>query len=191
VRIEYDASLSAFGVGISLITPTPPHNLLAFTALTAPFAPTTDSSYQNSYEYLAVLLGLLLARRAHLRSFTYILLGDSVSSLHWAQNDRASSSLARRANIAFTLLACDIDASVAETIHVPGIVNTVYDGLSRGATAAAVHLDAALQVHLTASHPITRFLAQCDPALPLLSHDDHLALSATLLDLLADPSFYL
>jgi hypothetical protein len=190
IIIEYDASLSAFGVGVSTLAPTPPHRMLGFAALPAPFAATVDSSFQNSYEYLAVVLGLLLARRAHLRSFSYVLAGDSISSLHWARNDRAASTLARRANIAFTLLSCDIDASVAETVHVPGTENVVYDGLSRGATAAAVHLDSDLQVHLSPEHPITRFLAICDPALPLVSHDDHLFLSADLLALLADPLFY-
>jgi hypothetical protein len=191
VLIEYDASLSAFGVGVSILAPAPPHRMLGFTALNAPFEPTVDSSFQNSYEYLAVVLGLLLARRAHLRSFTYVLAGDSVSSLRWARNDRAASTLARRANIAFTLLSCDIDASVADTIHVPGHENVVYDGLSRGATAAAVKLDPALQVYLPPNHPITQFIALCDPSLPLVSHDAHLSLSADLLALLADPCFYM
>ena len=38
----------------------PPRVLLGFAVLPSPFMATTDSSYQNTYEYLAILLGLLL-----------------------------------------------------------------------------------------------------------------------------------
>eukprot|EP01032_Pedospumella_encystans_P028479 gene28479-32165_t len=108
---------------------------LAFATVRSPFARTTDSRYQNTYEYLAVVLGLLLVHRAGIRCCAYSLHGDSVSSLQWASQDRAASTLARRANIAFTTIACEVDALVADTVHVPGVANTVYDGLSRGLSA--------------------------------------------------------
>lgn len=189
VAIAYDSSLTGFAVGVSVIRDG--HSeLLAFTALSAPFATTSDSSFQNTYEYLAVVLGILIARHCQLRHFSAVLYGDNMSSLHWALSDRVSSTLAHRANIAFTLAACDIDCLITETVHVPGVDNVVYDGLSRGKTATEVGLDPSKELHLPAAHPIHRFIALCDPLEPLVTLPDRMALSAEFVDLLADPLFY-
>ena len=40
----------------------PPRILLGYAVLPSPFMATTGSSYQNTYEYLAILLGLLLSK---------------------------------------------------------------------------------------------------------------------------------
>lgn len=160
------------------------------TALSTPFPTTDESRFQNSYEFLAVVLGLLLARRLGLRSFAYDLYGDNTSSLHWAASDRAASSLARRANIAFTLLATDIDAVVADTVHVPGVDNVTFDRLSRGATAAEVGLPPERFLTIPTSHPIAQFVTLCDPLLPIDTATAHFQLSNMLLCLLSDPSFY-
>lgn len=187
--IQYDSSLTAFAVGVSTVS-ADATTLVAFTAITSPFKSTTDSSYQNTFEFLAVVLGLLLVHRAGLRSRAFSLHGDSISSLQWAAQDRAASTLARRANIAFTTVACAVDALVAETVHIPGVLNTTYDGLSRGRTAAEVGLDPTKQIFLTADHPISAYMSLCDPTLPLTSTDDHLSLNAEFIRLLADPAFH-
>lgn len=186
--IQYDSSLSAFAVGISIVADGTP-SLVAFAAVRSPFATTNDSRYQNTYEYLAVVLGLLLVHRAGIRCCAYSLHGDSVSSLQWAAQDRAASTLARRANIAFTTVACEVDALVADIVHVPGVQNTVYDGLSRGLSASDVGLDPTKEVHIHHDHVIHSYLSLCDPALPILTSSDHVALAAEFLRLLSDPSF--
>lgn len=188
VVIEYDSSLTAFAVGVSILSPDASAQLRAFAVATSPFAPTCEAKFQNTYEFLAVLLGLLLMHRLNLRSCAYSLRGDSVSSLTWAATDRTASSLARRANIGFTLLASEIDAVVADTVHVPGTLNTVYDGLSRGVSAADAGLDPALQVHLHADHPYLQYLALCDPTAPLSTLADHLALAANFTNILSSLS---
>ena len=187
--IEYDSSLTAFAVGISAVSGDTT-SLLAFTAVPSPFPPTKEARFQNTYEFIAVILGLLLARRARVQSPAFSLRGDSISSLQWAVKDRAASSLARRANIAYTLIACDIDAVVADTVHVPGVLNTVYDGLSRGKSAQAVGLDPQYQVDLPEQHPIRRFLSLCDPHVAIATPDEHLSLSAEFMRNLADVSFF-
>lgn len=183
VRIEYDSSLSAFAVGVSTLHSGQPQ-LRVFAVAESPFAPTTEARFQNTYEFLAVVLGLLLMRHLGLRSQAYSLHGDSISSLTWAASDRTASALARRANIGFTIVATDIDALVSDTVHVPGKLNTVYDGLSRGVDAATLGLDPALQLHLPPTHPFLHYLALCDPVLPLVTPDEHLTLAAAFLQLL-------
>jgi hypothetical protein len=191
VLFEYDASLSAFAVGVSVRDPaSSPPVLLAYTAVKSPFTPTVEARKQNTYEYLAVLLGLLLARRLGLSHFSYDLIGDSVSSLTWIARDRAASALARRANVALSLVSVDVDATVATTTHLAGALNTVYDGLSRGLSGSAVGLDPARQITLPPHHPIVQYLQLCDPDLPLSSYQDHLDLSHRLLSLLRSAAYF-
>lgn len=99
-------------------------------------------------EFIAVILGLLLAWRASLTHFTYNLHGDSVSSLAWAKADRVNSTLARQANIIFTTLSVHLHATVAETTHIPGELNVIFDGLSRGLTSSELGLDESRMRHL-------------------------------------------
>jgi hypothetical protein len=78
-------------------------------------------------EFIAVVLGLLLAWRTKLSNFHYDLHGDNRGSLAWAKSDRVNSVLARRANILFTTLSMHLHSNLAEAEHVPDIHNTVFD----------------------------------------------------------------
>lgn len=184
VLFEYDASLSMLSVGMSLYNATTKTaTLIAYVAIPLPFPPTSDSSKQNTFEYLAVFTGLLLAASYSFKNFAYRLMGDSIASLTWTHKDRAPSVLAHRANIALTLLSATIDATPIELQHVPGVDNVVYDGLSRGKTGGFVGLDPLLQIHTTPSHPFVHLLQLCDPDLPLSGALEHAAFSSHLLTL--------
>ena len=181
--IEYDASLTGLAAGISVYcSVSSQFSLLAYTAVPVPFPTDSDSSYQNTCEFFAVLLGLLLAHQHGLGDFRYHLFGDSRASLAWASTGRTPSLRARRANIAFSLLTLHLDCSLAQVTHVPGKENVVYDGLSRDETPAKLGLGPALQSHL--AHPLATILSLCNPTLPISSPEDHLSLSASLLSLL-------
>jgi hypothetical protein len=56
----------------------------------------------KTMEFVAVVLGLLLAWRSKSNNFHYLLHDDSPSSLAWAKSDRVNSLMARGANIVFT-----------------------------------------------------------------------------------------
>lgn len=178
--LHYDASLQALAVGV-YSTATAPDALLAFTVLPLPFAISGDSSRQNTCEYLAVLLGLLLLAVLQQSDFSYALYGDSVTSLVWASADRAASDVAHRANLALVTLSVSLNAHVADTHHVPGVQNVVYDGLSRGRTPQEVGLDPGLFVDLQHDPAVLAFVTLCDPALPLVSVDDVLSLFGVLI----------
>ena len=74
--IKYDASLTGLGVGIYHLQDS---RLITFAALQLPFHVTNESKRQNTMEFVAVIFGLLLAWRYHLRDFHYSLHGDSMS----------------------------------------------------------------------------------------------------------------
>ncbi len=102
--IEYDVSLTAMGVLVWEGDLHDKRTLLGFAVLPSPFVATTDSSFQNTYEYLAILLGLLLTKTLGLRDCVFAVLGDSRSSLAWVLKGRARSTLCRRASIGFSVL---------------------------------------------------------------------------------------
>ncbi len=76
--IKYDASLTGLGVGLYDMRDS---SMILYTSLDLTFTVTNESKRQNTMEFLAVILGLLLAWRTRLSNFHYHLHGDSVSSL--------------------------------------------------------------------------------------------------------------
>jgi hypothetical protein len=186
VLIEYDASLTGLGAGVSVLNPvTKRFELLVYASLALPFTVTKDSSFQNSNEFIAILLGLLLVYFSSVPSgFAYNLVGDNTSSLAWCRAGKAASTLARRASIGMSLVLVEMDAFIAETKHKKGELNVVYDGLSRGKTGTEVGLCDQLQFRLPNSHPIVQYVILCNPNAPLSSPAEHNALSVALLSIL-------
>ena len=143
---------------------------------------TTDSSFQNTYEYLAILLGLLLTKSLWLRVGVFAVLGDSRSSLAWVLQGRARSMLCRRASIGFSILAVNVAATILETEYVPSKQNVVCDGLSR--QPSELGLDEGLWVHMPEAGPVVEYIRACDPRLPLTTWPqviDHMGLCHQLL----------
>ena len=158
--IKYDASLTGLGVGLYRISDSA---LITYTELDIPFDVTNESKRQNTMEFLAVILGLLLAWRSNVRNFHYQLHGDSISSLAWAKADRVNSTLARRANIVFTTI----------TVHVPGTLNVIFDGLSSGLSPVELGLDPTLCYNTATDAGIIQLIMLCDPSLELTNMSSH------------------
>ena len=168
--IKYDASLTGLGVGIyNVLNDT----LLTYSALELPFQVTNESKRQNTMEFVAVVFGLLLAWRLQFKNFSYTLHGDNMSSLAWATADRVNSTLARRANIVFTTISMHINASLSDTQHIPGIMNVLFDGLSRHISPTELGLDPTLMFNATDDVSVLRFVQLCDPALELSDIQSH------------------
>ena len=171
--IKYDASLTGLGVGIYRLHDS---RLLTFAALQLPFQVTNESKRQNTMEFVAVVFGLLLAWRCHLHDFHYSLHGDSMSSLAWARKDRVNSLLARRANIVFTTISMHLNPTLADTEHIPGKLNVIFDGLSRHVPPEDLGLDPLLMFPAETDAAIVHFIALCDPANELTDMSSHVAL---------------
>ena len=169
--IKYDASLTGLGVGIYNLSNS---ELITYTAMSLPFEVTNESKRQNAMEFIAVVLGLLLAWRASLHHFTYNLYGDSISSLAWAKADRVNSVLARQANIIYTTISVHLHATVAETVHIPGTLNVIIDGLSRGLTSHELGLD---ESQIIDDAAIKEFIMMCDPSKVLTDMRSHKSLA--------------
>jgi hypothetical protein len=77
------------------------------------------------------------------------------------------------------LIAVALDVSVAETTHVAGVDNVVYDGLPRGKDGIAVGLPPQLFVVLVSA--IIQFVQLCDPNVLLESTKAYTDLSVAFL----------
>jgi len=171
--IKYDASLTGLGVGLYDIQE---NQLVVYTALQLPFTVDNDSSNQNTMEFVAVVLGLLLAWKSKLTNFYYDLHGDNMSSLAWARSDRVNSLLARRANIIFTTISMHLQANLVSTEHVPGFMNIVFDGLSRNVSPEELGLDPALSYDAEGDTSVLQFIQLCNPAIQLTNMLSHTTL---------------
>jgi hypothetical protein len=69
-----------------------------------------------------------------------------------------------------------LNANLAEAEHVPGILNTVFDGLSRNVSPQELGLDPLLMYNATEDDAIVRIVQLCDPADQLSDMASHTAL---------------
>ena len=141
-----------------------------------PSVSTNDSSNQNTMEFVAVVLGLLMAWRTKLNTFYYALHGDNMSSLAWARSDRVNLILARRANTIFTTISMHLNAQLADTEHIPRSMNVVFDGLSRKVSPEQLGLDPLLMYQTAADHTVNEFIQLCNPAHQLTDMSSHTSL---------------
>ena len=189
VLIEYDASLQGLGVGVGVWCPINlKFQLVVYAQLVIPFPVTDDSSFQNTDEYLALMLGLLLVKETACVSpgFAYNVIGDNTTSLSWCRREKASSTLARRACIGFSILSVELDAVPANMKHIKGEDNYVYDGLSRGKRGVDLGLPSELELILTPHSMAVRYITLCNPNIKMAVVEDHTDLSLNFLTLLRE-----
>lgn len=176
VVIEYDGSLKGLGIGVSRVTDGESNReLRGFVSVyPMPYATTSDSSFQNTQEFVAIVVGLLVCCREGWRAFTFGLIGDSVSTLSWAGHDRANSELARRASIAYSVICVRLDATAGRTRFVRGKDNSVMDDLSRGVMDRHVlSLDQSRRIEVKEGGAMHRFIELLNPFLPLETPKAH------------------
>ena len=184
IDLGFDGSLLGLGVGIKTIQT---DAMLAHTGIfPVPCRPTTDSSYQNTFELMSVVAGLLLCYALGLRNFSYRASGDSAVTLTWLANDKISSIFGRRAAIVFSIVSSTIGAYNTNTNFVKGKDNTLYDALSRGwATPETRALNPTTFVQCPLGSPIMQILALIDPQLPDLTTQQTLSFIDSIHQILA------
>ena len=174
VRIEYDASLTGLGFVVSkLSTSSLIWTVTHHVGMNFPFAQHTrnDSSYQNSCEFIAVVSALYVLWRVTDGNFTYELIGDNTTSLKWCSIGYAKSTLAKRASIAFTVLAVLGNFRLHSTAHVAGKQNVVCDALSRNQLFSDLDLPASAIVDESLMQDLSHLLTIINPSLPQVSFD--------------------
>ena len=143
------------------------------------FVRTQDSSFQNTSEFMTIVIGVADLIRNSFRDGTVLLRGDSITALSWSTRRSFRSERCLRA----ALVLCHIQQRANIYIHkkfvfIAGDDNTLMDPVSRNAVPLDTWLDEDTQNvqawipsdPLTVGHEsawILELLALCDPESPL------------------------
>ena len=161
ILIEYDASLTGLGIRISELIYNPGEevpvgkNLIGVDGLQFSFTLEGDSSYQNTCEFLAVVVAFLVLGRLGWSHISIRLIGDSVTSNHWCADERYKGSASQRASFVYTLIATHFHLWVSDSEWISSESNEEMDGLSRGL------IDPILDWGLTSDQVFSLSMNQC------------------------------
>lgn len=160
-RISFDASLKGIGVGITDITS---GELISIASYEFPFDLHEQSKYQNTVEFIAVVIGIWILTRHDVRDCHLELVGDSITALTWSYDERFKGLFNLGPAVAFTMLGTYYNIWVASIIHVAGENNQLYDSLSRGKNAAELNFDPKIIYDLSSDVKFQQLISYCNPS---------------------------
>jgi len=183
VIFGHDGCLTGLGVWIAERCPTTgTTNVLAFIRISPlPFEFTDDATYQNTHEFMCVVVGLFLARGLGLHGFEFSVVGDSITTLSWVHRGRAKSTVARRCQVAYAAILIATAAQPGYMSFLKSEDNIICDPWSRGIeTTMTRMIPRALEVFATPESPLHALLTLCNPQAPLDTLADHSCLYSNL-----------
>ena len=80
----------------------------------------SDSSFQNTVEYIGCILSLIGLTLLGIRDVDVEVRGDSVSALRWAETERPRGELVTNASMVVTLLGINFDLDIKKGVHISG-----------------------------------------------------------------------
>jgi hypothetical protein len=132
-----------------------------------------DSGYQNSMEFIAVVILLALLASHGYRDQSIILQGDNTTSLAWCALEKFRSKRCLVAAIAYIRLSMASGLVFSETRHLAGIHMTYWsDPLSRGVSPESLGYPAPSIRHVEQNPALKRFIDLMDPSVAFDLADD-------------------
>ena len=163
-EIEYDASLTGIGYLLFRLGNGKRTELIGCGYVRFPFSCRSKSDFQNTCEFIAVLIGLLNLAQLGIRDTSIRLCGDSKTSLSWGLDGHFRGKLCQKAALVYILATTLFNIVVTEASHIPGEHNVVCDRLSRQkATASDYGISYRVLTDLSISTVLHSFLALVDP----------------------------
>ena len=172
-KICFDASLTGVGVGIHTVDN---DKVLSVTSYPFPFSLDDESKYQNSVEFIAVVVGFWMLHRLGIRDCTVRLEGDSITALTWGTTERFKGLLNLGAVITFILLGTRFNIWVQDSVHIPGVDNVTYDALSRGTSCKELGFNDTSIVDLSMDIQFNSLIGLCNPKLTYNNENELLEL---------------
>ena len=168
--IEYDASLSGLGI---ILSSTPADGsasrLLKVIKVDLPFDLGDDSGYQNTVEFMAVVVGMAGLAAIGVQHAGVCIIGDNTTSLAWGKSELYRSYLGRRSAMCCAAISSVSDLQIVDAIHIQGKRNIVCDRLSRGDSIESMGFSAADLLDWRQSPDMSALVALCNPTRPLTS----------------------
>ena len=171
VIVEFDASL--LGVGILIFDlQDGQETVLGGCAVSLSSLEFKKPDYQNTAEFIAVILGLVALRRLRRSDSAILFRGDSTTALTWAEKERFTGTYVTNAAVVFvlTMLTLRLEATSS---HLAAENNKRCDYLSRhhNATLGEVGLSGIPQLHLNNDSIVNNLLHLCDPRTNISTED--------------------
>jgi hypothetical protein len=170
--LEYDACLLGFGLRLTKIAYGDKNHvekiqLLKLGSHMFEFDLQGDSSYQNTCEFLAVVVCFLVLGQMGFRDVTLLVVGDSMTSNHWCAAERYKGKSAHRAALIFTIIATHFNFWVFDTEWICSSDNNEMDMLSRGeAIPQSMYQDEEQILHFDQMRDVQDLVSLCNPLLP-------------------------
>ena len=172
-EIEYDASLTGIGYLLFRLDAGRRADLVGCGSVRFPFHCESKSDYQNTCEFIAVLVGVLNLAQLGIRDTSIRLCGDSTTSLSWGLEGHFRGKLCQRAALIYILATTLFNIVVTEAVHIPGTSNVTCDLLSRHKTTAEqLGIDYRIITDLTSSTALHALLELSDPTSTSLLDDE-------------------
>jgi hypothetical protein len=151
-----------------------------------------DSAYQNTAEFIGIILSLLARAQLGIRDVDIEVMGDSKAALSWASTHCFKSPKATNASIVFILTCIAFGFTVRESVHIPGTKNWRADGLSRKVIGSTAVEDVMREIgleHIPVAHIVNNQFVRilrgcCNPSRSMNDEDDFVALWGTIRDAL-------
>jgi hypothetical protein len=162
--LEYDASLTGAGLVLSKLgndglTKT----LLKAVKIRFPFMLGDDSGFQNSAEFIAVVMGVGCLASLGVRQASIRIVGDNTSSLSWSVKSSFRDGPSRSAAISFMAIGTSMGLEVVEGVHIAGVRNIVCDGMSRDQAPAEYGFRDEDCIDVGKSEVLQALLEACNP----------------------------
>ena len=169
VVIEFDSSLIGTGFKISELSGQGQtmEKLTIVTGIETPFELNGDSSYQNTMEFIAVIMALGMLVSKGIRNIRFRLRGDSRTALAWSQKQRFKPGPSEAAAVAFIIFAQEYGLRMGEEKEdlefILGIVNVACDNLSRGRSPTELGYEPELIQTVNKGDKLWELLILCNP----------------------------
>ena len=160
VDVNFDASL--YGVGAKL-TDLRNDRLIGVGKAKLPYLIGDDSSFQNTVEFITMVMSCASLAKAGYRGISLRLIGDNTTSLKWGRTERFKGLFSHRAAVVWVLLSIAFDFCVAEDRHVEGELNFEMDGLSRDKSVVEMGFSPDDDLKWEESPEMLDILDLCDP----------------------------
>ena len=170
-QIGFDASLTGIGVGITCLSS---NQLIAVTSFQFPFDLESNSKYQNTVEFIAVVTGLWVLYKKGIKDCAVELKGDSQTALKWGETERFKGILNLGSVITFILLGTHCNLWVSSSIHIAGEDNIFYDQLSRGTAISSMGLNYNIIIDLHDDYDFIKLIELCNPYIDYFEQENAL-----------------
>jgi hypothetical protein len=173
--LEYDASLTGVGIILFILDKNKEEKEWKVIQMDYNYNIGSQSKYQNTVEFIGIVLGMVALSLLGVRNTSVIIRGDNKSSLKWGLTENYKSILSRRASLVLTTTILKSNILIEDQIHIAGVNNVKCDRLSRRTASPE---DLGFKPEQIINQPILDCIIKfCDPIIGVSSPEEISTLS--------------